>query len=81
MADKELNPSPKVPDGTYPELSPNPNYKDGYIEGEHGIGQPTNPNQEPLTDKPTVFNGEVDINGKLKVNGKEVQVDAELPGT
>ena len=33
---EKLNPSPKIPDGEYPELSPNPNFTDGYIQGEHG---------------------------------------------
>lgn len=33
---EKLNPSPKIPNGEYPELSPNPNYTDGYIKGEHG---------------------------------------------
>lgn len=72
MAEKELNPSPKFPTGEYPELSPNPKYEDGYVKGEHGVGQPTNPNQEPLTDKPTVIDGKVYVNGKLFVNGEEV---------
>lgn len=32
MADeKELNPSPKFPEGKYPELSPNPNFSDGLV--------------------------------------------------
>ena len=54
---KDLNPSPKVPEGTYKEetvsavlgvtygeLSPNPKLKTEYVDGGHGIGQPTNPN-------------------------------------
>lgn len=60
MADKELNPSPKIPEGkqdvqtveqvlgvSYGELSPNPKLSQQYEDGEHGIGQPTNPNNEP----------------------------------
>lgn len=78
---EKLNPSPKIPNGEYPELSPNPNYTDGYIEGEHGIGRPTNPNQEPLAKKPEVLNGLVYVNGKLFINGKDVEemVGNELP--
>lgn len=75
---EKLNPSPKVPTGEYPELSPNPNTTDGLIEGAHGIGAPNNPNQEPLTDKPTIINGKLYVNGKLYINGKDASegVDA-----
>ena len=57
---EKLNPSPKIPSGekdvkiitqtlgvSYGTLSPNPNFEDKLIEGEHGVGQPTNPNNPP----------------------------------
>lgn len=80
MADKELNPSPKFPQGTYPQLSPNPKFENGLVNktGEKPNGsEQTNPQE-----KPTVLNGEVYVNGSLKVNGKEVVTDeSELPPT
>lgn len=76
---KELNPSPKFPTGeqdekviekvlgvSYGELSPNPAYKDGYIKGEHGVGEPTNPNQEPKKQVAGVGLSEEDVIALIK---------------
>ena len=44
---QKLNPSPKVPTGTYPELSPNPKSEEGFINGtnEQPNTQLVNPGQ------------------------------------
>lgn len=49
MADKELNPSPKFPQGTYPQLSPNPKFDNGLVNktGEKPNGsEQTYPREE-----------------------------------
>lgn len=72
--DKELNPSPKFPEGTYPELSPNPKFENGLVNktGEQPNGsEETNPQE-----KPTIFKGNVFVEGgKIYINGKEVSTD------
>lgn len=55
MADKILNPSPKIPEGEKPALSPNPKYEDGLKEGARGVGQPTNPNNPAQVELRTNF--------------------------
>lgn len=74
MADKELNPSPKFPEGTYPELSPNPKFENGLVDktGE----QPNGSEQTNPQEKPTIFKGNVFVEGgKIYINGKEVSTD------
>lgn len=75
MADeKELNPSPKFPEGKYPELSPNPKFDDGLVDKTSE--QPNGSEQTNPQVKPTIFKGNVYVEGgKLYVNGKEVSTD------
>ena len=93
MADedkKELDPSPKIPEGeahyvdieeklgeSYGTLSPNPKLTDGLVDrtGEQPNGsESTNPDT-----KPTVFKGNVYVEGgKLYVNGVEVTGGAAI---
>ena len=52
------------------------------IEGEHGIGQPTNPNQEPIENNPQTFKGDVSVKGDLYVKGQKITpATDELPPT
>lgn len=77
---KKLDPSPKVPQGEYPQLSPNPTYEDGLVD-DTGI-KPNGSESYNPQEKPTVFNGRVCINGKLLINGKEpLTEENELPPT
>lgn len=74
MADKELNPSPKFPQGTHPELSPNPKFENGLVNKTNE--QPNGSEQTNPQEKPTIFKGNVFVeDGKLFVNGKEVSTD------
>ena len=68
---KELNPSPKIPDGEYPELSPNPKFENGLVDKTNE--KPNGSEQTNPQEKPIVFNGVVHVNGKLYINGEEVE--------
>ena len=72
--EKELNPSPKFPDGKYPELSPNPKLEDGLVNRTNE--QPNGSEETNPTKKPHIFDGDVYVEGgELYVNGKKVSTD------
>lgn len=74
MADKkELNPSPKFPDGEYPELSPNPKLENGLVDKT--AEKPNGSESQLLKDRPFVFDGKVYVNGKFYINGSEISAD------
>lgn len=73
MSDKkELNPSPKFPDGEYPQLSPNPNTHDGLVDNtDEKANTQVSPTLNP-EDKPIVFDKTVYFEGTTYYKGKDI---------